>query len=168
MASTFANIFECLTGDSKEDSAEKQALTLDHSTRPLDEVAGDVVNAILHSEKTGAELKAELNSIVGSCGWKEYLAEEILEKLGAALQGAHDRFGPAIRDAYQRAWNVANEIEGLVIQHPVMCTIIALGVLVVIAPWVTEVLGFAELGPVEGAYTECRKSKLPTVLKHVD
>ena len=157
MTSLFTTIIECITGASQENSPgldEKQALAPNQTTRPLDEVANDVVNTILAAEKAGARLKAELDSIVGCYGWKEYLAEKVLEKLGAALQGAHDKLGPAIRDAYNKAWIAANEIEGFVIQHPVMCTIIALGVLAVIAPWVIEVLGFAELGPVEGAYTE--------------
>ena len=157
MSALFTTIIECITGVSQENGPgldEKQALAPNQTTRPLDEVASDVVNTILTAEKAGARLKAELDSIVGCYGWKEYLAEKVLEKLGAALQGAHDKLGPAIRDAYNKAWIAANEIEGFVIQHPVMCTIIALGVLVVIAPWVIEVLGFAELGPLEGAYTE--------------
>lgn len=151
MAALFATLIECMTGTSKEDRHETQALTSDHTARSLDEIANDVVDTILRSDKAGAELKAELNAIVGSYGWKEYLAEKVLEKLSAALQGAHDKLGPAIRDAYHRACDVANEIEGFVIQHPIMCTLIAFGVLVVIAPWVIEVLGFAELGPSEGA-----------------
>ena len=160
MTALFTTIIECITGVSQENSPgldEKQALAPNQTTRPLDEVANDVVNTILTAEKAGARLKAEIDSIVGRYGWKEYLAEKVLEKLGAALEGAHDKLGPAIRDAYNKAWIAANEIEGFVIQHPVMCTIIALGVLVVIAPWVIEVLGFAELGPVDGAYTERSK-----------
>ncbi|KAF3008601.1 hypothetical protein E8E13_007782 [Curvularia kusanoi] len=155
MAALLAAIIECMVGAPQEDYLdldEKQAIALNQASHPLDEIANDVVNTILRAEKTGAGLKAELNSIVGSYGWKEYLAEKILDKLGAALQGAHDKLGPAIRDAYHKAWTAANEIEGFVIQHPVMCSIIALGVLVVIAPWVIEALGFAELGPVEGSF----------------
>lgn len=33
-----------------------------------------------------------------------------------------------------------------------MCTVIALGVLAIVAPWILEALGFAELGPVEGSF----------------
>ncbi|KAH6618496.1 hypothetical protein C7974DRAFT_31173 [Boeremia exigua] len=148
-------LIDCITGVAAEDKPrpdEKQALVRSLHIRPLDEVANKVVNALLRAEKAGAALKDELNSIVGPYGWKEYLAERVLEMLGIALQGAHDKLGPVIRDAYQQAWNVANEIEGFVIQHPVMCTIIALGVLTVIAPWVIEALGFAELGPLEGSF----------------
>lgn len=167
MSALIAAIVGCIIGPSKEDALcadEKQALTCTHQARLLEEVAEDVVNTILRAEKAGVGLRAELDAIVGPYGWKEYLAEKVLEKLGAALQGAHDKLGPAIRDAYDKAWEAANEIEGFVIQHPVMCTIIALGVLVVIAPWVIEALGFAELGPVEGAYTERCKTELRAML----
>lgn len=160
MSSLITAIVDCIKGTAADDQVypqEKQPHTHVFHMRPLDEVANDVVNTILRAEKAGTRLKAELDSIVGPYGWKEYLAEKVLEKLGAALQEAHDKLGPAIRDAYNEAWNVANEIEGFVIKHPVMCTIIALGVLVVIAPWVIEALGFAELGPVEGTYTERSK-----------
>ncbi len=166
MSSLFTAIIDCITGAATEDTsrlAEKQALADRHHARTLDEIASNVVDTILCTEKAGAELKVELDSIVGPYGWKEYLAEQVLQKLGAALQGAHDKLGPAIRDAYHRAWDVASSIEGFVIQHPVMCTIIALGVLVVIAPWVIEALGFAKLGPVEGGYTE--RSKPVSVLR---
>ncbi|KAJ8117318.1 hypothetical protein OPT61_g1441 [Boeremia exigua] len=154
MTALFNAIFDCITGVTAEDRPrinEKQALICPHA-RQLDEVANDVVDTILRAEKADADLKDELDSIVGPYGWTEYLAERVLRTLGAALQGAHDKLGPAIRDAYHKAWDVANEIDGFVIQHPVMCTVIALGVLVVIAPWVIEALGFAELGPVEGSF----------------
>jgi hypothetical protein len=157
MAALITAIIDCIRSTESEDVAypeEKRALAQSHNARPLDEVAQDVVDALLRAEKAGAGLKAELDVIVGPYGWKEYLAEKVLEKLGAALQGAHDKLGPAIREAYHKAWDVANDIEGFVIQHPVFCTVIALGVLVAIAPWVIEALGFAELGPIEGAYTD--------------
>ena len=169
MSTIIAAIVDCLRGNPEEDEtylAEKQSPARTYHARPLDEIAEDVVNTIVRAEKIGAGLKAELHAIVGPYGWKEYLAEKVLERLGAALQGAHDKLGPAIREAYHKAWEVANEIEGFVIQHPVMCTIIALGVLVIIAPWVIEALGFGELGPMEGAYIKCcmiyfRRHSLP-------
>ncbi|KAF9698082.1 hypothetical protein EKO04_003800 [Ascochyta lentis] len=155
MAALITAIIECITCTSSEDTIypdEKKALNCTSDARQLDEIAENVVSTILRAEKAGAGLRAELDIVVGPFGWKEYLAEKVLEKLGAALQGAHDKLGPAVCDAYHKAWDIANDIEGFVIQHPVMCTIIALGVLVVIAPWVIEALGFAELGPVEGSF----------------
>lgn len=156
MSSIITAILDCVKGSAEDDQPylqEKRPLAHDPCVRPLDEVANEVVNAILRAEKAGARLKADLDSIVGPYGWKEYLAEKVLEKLSAALQGAHDKLGPAIRDAYHKAWSVANEIEDFVIKNPIMCTIIALGVLVIIAPGVIEALGFAEFGPVEGTCT---------------
>lgn len=167
MSTIITAIIECITGGPAIDGPlpdEKRALRQTYRVRPLDEVAEDFVNTILRAEKAGAGLKAELGAIVAPYGWTEYLAEKVLEKLGAALQGTHDKLGPAIRDAYHKAWEVANDIEGLVIQHPVMCTIIALGVLVIVAPWVIEALGFAELGPVEGEYTEHTMPELCAML----
>lgn len=155
MVTLLTLIFDCITGTLSEEATypnEKQALNCSYHLRPLDEIAGDVVDTILRTNKAGTGLKAELDAIVSPYGWKEYLAEKVLEKLGSALQGAHENLGPVIRDAYRKAWCVANDIEGFVIQHPVMCTVIALGVLVIVCPCVIEALGFAELGPVEGTY----------------
>jgi ElaB/YqjD/DUF883 family membrane-anchored ribosome-binding protein len=92
----------------------------------------------------------QLDSVVGASGWRSNMAKYVLEKLTAALQASHERLGPTIRSAYHRAWEAAQSIQGFVIEHPVMCTVIALGVLAVVAPWVLEALGFAELGPVQG------------------
>lgn len=162
MSVLIAGMINCITCFPEEDTPcaeEKQALIITRVTRSLDEVAQDVASTILRAERSGPGLGAQLDAIVGPYGWKEYLAEKVLENLGAALQGAHDKLGPAIRDAYNKAWQIANEIESFVVQHPVMCTIITLGVLAIIAPWVVEALGFAELGPVEGTYTERCKAE---------
>lgn len=151
------HIFGCLGCAGSDDNAfhdEKLALlSVDNSPRPAAEIADDVVNTILHTSLTGPALYMKLDSIVGTNGWKENVARWVLEKLTRALQDANDKLGPTVRDAYHKAWEVAKSIEGFVIEHPVMCTIIALGVLAILAPWALEALGFAELGPVEGMDT---------------
>jgi len=62
--------------------------------------------------------------------------------------------GPALSAAYERACEAAKGIPGFAADHPlataVFCTVVALGVLVVLAPYVLEILGFGELGPAEG------------------
>ncbi|KAF1938908.1 hypothetical protein EJ02DRAFT_505155 [Clathrospora elynae] len=96
-----------------------------------------------------------LASIVGAYGWKENIAKLILKKLTAALQCADDareKLGPVVNDAYHKAWEAAKSTKGFVIEHPVMCTVIALGVLCLVAPFVLPTLGFAELGPVGGTF----------------
>jgi hypothetical protein len=85
MSATIAAIADCIMGASEEDRAcaeDQQALINTRQVRPLDEVAQDVDSTILRAEKAGAGLKSELNAIVGPYGWKEYLAEKVLEKLG--------------------------------------------------------------------------------------
>ena len=59
--------------------------------------------------------------------------------------------GNAMKKAFDKASSAAKEFAQ---KHPVytaaIITIIAIGMLVVITPWVVEALGFGELGPIEG------------------
>lgn len=109
---------------------EKQALLASYHALPVPQVADDVVATVLSTKLTGPALHMQLDKIVGATGWTENLAKWILEKLSLALQQAHHTLGPAIQDAYNKAWEVAKSIEGFVVEHPVFCTVIALGVLV--------------------------------------
>jgi hypothetical protein len=134
---------------------EKTRLLSTPTVRPTSEIALDVVNVLLQAPRPGVPLRVELDSIVGAYGWTQRLAECILARLSSALQSAHENLGPAVREAYHRAWEAAKGIEGFVIEHPVFVTAVALGVLVIIAPWVLEALGFAALGPTEGMFKPC-------------
>ena len=58
----------------------------------------------------------------------------------------------AMKEAYDKACAAAAEIEGFARDHPVFCTVVALGVLVILAPYVLEALGFGALAPVEGEF----------------
>lgn len=149
-------IFACIACGAAEPNAyayytsEKTALLVEPDARPEAEIGNDVVKNLLDTSYTGPVLRMKLDSIVGAYGWRESLAQYVLEKLAQALQTTHGNLGSRVNDAYRRAWAVAQSIEGFVIEHPVMCTVIALGVLAIIAPWILEALGFADLGPVEG------------------
>ncbi|KAF2798924.1 hypothetical protein K505DRAFT_189854, partial [Melanomma pulvis-pyrius CBS 109.77] len=129
---------------------EKRAI-LSHDPRTAEEIAEQVVHAIVNAEKGGKHLHKTLNNIVGATGWTEKVAEWTLAKLEQALKEA-SKLGPALKEAYDKAWEAARGIEGFVQEHPVFCTVIALGVLVMIAPWAIEALGFGELGPIEGSF----------------
>jgi ElaB/YqjD/DUF883 family membrane-anchored ribosome-binding protein len=155
MSERLSAILRCLgcPSASPSQSDEKLSLISPRAIRPASQVADDVVSTLQRAEKNGEALHAQLDAIVGVNGWTQHLAEWVLEKLSAALQSAHERLGPVVREAYQRAWEAARSIEGFVVEHPVFCTVIALGVLVTVAPWVLEALGFAALGPVEGRPT---------------
>jgi hypothetical protein len=151
-------ILACLTCGDVEPKVvtypnEKAALLSAHDIRSAVEIADDVVATLMHTKLVGPALKMRLDSIVGAYGWRENIAKYVFEKLAQALQYSHENLGPAVRDAYHKAWEVAKSIEGFVIEHPVMSTIIALGVLAIIAPWVLEALGFGESGPIEGTHT---------------
>ena len=58
--------------------------------------------------------------------------------------------------AYDHACAAFKATEGFAAEHPlateVLITVIALGILVELAPYVLGWLGFAELGPVEGEF----------------
>ena len=146
----------CGTAEAKDETYpnEKAALlsAATSNSRLTAETADNVVAILLTTSLTGPALHMQLDSVVGASGWRSNMAKYVLDKLTAALQASHERLGPTIRSAYHRAWEAAQSIEGFVIEHPVMCTVIALGVLAVVAPWVLEALGFAELGPVQGTY----------------
>lgn len=111
-----------------------------------DDIASSIVSILLSAEKPGAELQARLNDTVHPYGWTENIAKAILRGLvDVIMKGA--AMNQAMNDACNKAVNEAVEFAK---EHPVYCTIIALGVLVVLAPWVIEALGFGELGPIEG------------------
>ena len=109
---------------------------------------------MLDADKNGPSLDATIQSLVHQAGgWSEYLATKILSALEAVLK-AGKQMNPAMQEAYDKACEAAKMIEGFVADHPiataVFCTVIALGVLVVLSPYVLELIGFSELGPVEG------------------
>jgi hypothetical protein len=130
---------------------EKAALLSAHGEpRKAELVANDVVDTILHTKLTGLALQMKLDSVVGAYGWKENVAKWVLEKLTRALEEGHEKLGPAVRDAYHKAVEVAMTVEGFVVEHPVFCTVVALGVLALMSPWLLPLLGFAEEGIIEG------------------
>ncbi|KAJ4356181.1 uncharacterized protein N0V89_004211 [Didymosphaeria variabile] len=141
---------------------QKHAFATPRQPRTAEEVAEQVVQALIHADKGGAHLKRALDDIVGGYGWTEKVAEWALAKLEQALGEAEKLQGP-LKEAYIKACDAAVAVEGFVKEHPVFVTVIAVGVLVTIAPWVLEVLGFAELGPVEDAWT--RQEYLGSQLK---
>lgn len=123
-----------------------------------DEAAESIVSAMLDADKIGPSLDASIQSIVHAAGgWSEYLAKKILAALEAVLK-AGKQLSAAMQEAYDKAYDAFQKTEGFAADHPmateVLCTVIALGILVVLAPYVVELLGycagFGELGPIEG------------------
>ena len=127
-----------------------------------DEAAWSIVSAMLNAEKAGPSLDATIRPIIDEAGWYESLMAKILAALEAVIKAAEPLNAPMQR-AKDWAIEAYKETEGFAADHPieteVLCTVIALGVLVVLAPYVVEYLGFCfgfgELGPVEGKSHSC-------------
>jgi hypothetical protein len=152
MASLIQHILACITGaepTAEYHHDEKHPILTPQSLRTTEETASRVVQTLTQAEKSGKELEKALNDIVGECGWTEKLVEWVLIKLEQTLRSA-EKLSPVLREAYNKSCVAAMAVEGFVRDHPVFCTLIAIGVLVIIAPWMIEVLGFGELGPIEG------------------
>jgi len=97
-------------------------------------------------DSTNQDLEANLKDSIGTYSWTESLAKAILVKLEELINSGAS-MGSAMKVACEKACEAAT---GFAREHPVYTTLIALGILCILAPWVLEVLGFAELGPIEG------------------
>ncbi|MCJ1403304.1 hypothetical protein MMC11_006527 [Xylographa trunciseda] len=121
-----------------------------------EEIATTILTTLLTAEKPGRSLNIALNDIVAqSGGWTERIAIAVLNAVQNALkEGSPLR--EAMKDAYEKAVDVAAEVLGFARDHPVLtevvCAVIALGILMLLAPWVIHALGFGMLGPVESKY----------------
>lgn len=134
---------------------------------PSDEettLAADLLSLIIHANKPGPALTQRLHDTVTTQGqrWSEWLAEKVLHGLEETLKGSQDKWGDALRDAYKRAVAAVEEelaeLWAFAKEHPkevaagVVLTLVAIAVLVELAPWVLELLGFAAEGPLAGSF----------------
>ena len=109
-------------------------------------LAGDILSSLSTAEYNDKHLEKRLQDIVRETGWYENLAAAVLNGLETIVrEGAP--VAETMTDAVGKATAAAI---GFAKEHPVFCTIVALGVLVLLAPWAIEALGFGELGPIEG------------------
>jgi hypothetical protein len=116
-------------------------------SRSLESIASDIVTKILTADSIDA-LHKELSDQISTTSWKEALAKATLKSLENAIKtGA--KMAKAAADAVAQAKKAAI---GFATEHPVYATLIALGVLAVLTPWILEVLGFGELGPIEASF----------------
>lgn len=122
-----------------------------------EDLAASILSTLFTAEKSGHDLDRRLQDIVRSCGWYEGLAKRVLDGLVAAVESGA-AMGGAMKEAFDKATAAASDF---VHEHPVftaaVAVVVAIGILVLLAPWAVEALGFGELGPVEG---ELRKESL--------
>ncbi|EDQ99630.1 uncharacterized protein LACBIDRAFT_186606 [Laccaria bicolor S238N-H82] len=110
--------------------------------------AEDILSLLSTAEYNDKHLEESLQDIVRETGWYENLAAAVLDSLENIVRGGAPVAG-AMTDAVGKATGAAI---GFAKEHPVFCTIVALGVLVLLAPWAIEAFGFGELGPIEGTF----------------
>lgn len=137
----FASIFECIFGE-KEDKPTPPGV----SQSPED-VAGEIINKIF-TARSRASLHEQLNEMNSTCGWSDMIVRGILQGIENAIKSGAT-MGRAARDAVAQSEEAAIEFAS---NHPVYSTVIALGVMALLTPWALEILGFGELGPIEGSW----------------
>lgn len=111
-------------------------------------VASDIVTKILEAE-TRCSLKKELDEVICINGWSDTIAKATLDGLQSAIEHGTEMAQAATNALAQSKEAAAS----FATDHPVYATLIALGVLALLMPWVLEILGFGELGPIEGSFT---------------
>ncbi|OCL07168.1 hypothetical protein AOQ84DRAFT_342164 [Glonium stellatum] len=163
-------IFPCITARAKVNvpvhTNEDKPIT-DLKSPPAqpteEEIATSIISALFAAEKPGHDLERTLQDIVHSCGWYEGLAKRVLDLLENTIKCGKDMVG-AMKEADDKA---AAEASDFVHEHPILTdviiTVIAIGILVILAPWAVEALGFGELGPIEGTFAAWWQSTFPDV-----
>ncbi|KAL1985994.1 hypothetical protein VTN96DRAFT_7129 [Rasamsonia emersonii] len=148
------SVLECLTGNARvmstanKHSEKTTILTHTSTKRSSEEIANNILSTLFTSDKVDAYVKKRLNEMVGEYGWTRSIATAILQRMKNAIQQG-TAMGPTIKDAFTKATDAAVDFAR---DHPVYCTIVTLGIRVLLMPWVIEALGFGELGPIEGTF----------------
>ncbi|PTB65195.1 hypothetical protein BBK36DRAFT_1160398 [Trichoderma citrinoviride] len=166
------NFFRCLCDD---DFAPPPSIQRNHGLitekprlqsppphKSVEETADNIIDILLHAEKSGAVLSAQLDDAVSATGWSEWLAKNVLKKLEGVLKSGRDKMGPAMAEAYDQACEAAevtfSDLFAYVKEHPVeiaatvLLSLFAFGVLVRLMPLMVELLGFTETGTTAGTF----------------
>jgi hypothetical protein len=152
----------CIRSDQLSGYSEKHLLT-DSGHYPTyrdspskSDLADQIVAKLLAADRNDAILKADLQSTIHTYGWYDGLAAAVLSALEKAIR-LGEEMKPAMKSAYEKAIAGINMVEDWAGEHPemaaVLVTLIALGVLAIMTPWLITWLGFAEEGIVEGRLT---------------
>ncbi|KAK4183565.1 putative HTH-type transcriptional regulator YdfL [Podospora australis] len=139
----------------------------DNANDKTDKVVEHLISILLTAPGPlpSSHLTTSLKSTAGlhAQDWSTWLAEKLLHALEQTLsESDKSTWGEALTEAYNDAVELAEEMFWELVQyvkeHPleiaatVLLSLFAFGVLVRLMPWVLELLGFAELGPVEGSF----------------
>lgn len=150
-------LFNCIPGHfsrprHQSTIAEKQCSVInDQPVQSAEDAAAQFIDILRTSAKGGKGLERRLKNVVSVNSWTEELAKYILQGVEALVQH-RETVGQFVREAMDKSTDSAESIFNIAKDHPILVTIVAIGVLVIIAPWVLEALGFGELGPVAGEF----------------
>lgn len=146
----------CIDSSRSSDFSEKHLIAEPdryHDDPTGNDLVEELIAKLLKAQKNDAILKADLQSTIHSYGWYDGLAAAMLAALEQAIKSSEE-MGPAMKSAYDRAVAGINHVREWAGNHPemaaVVVTLIALGILAVMMPWLMAWLGFAEEGIVEG------------------
>lgn len=120
----------------------------------VEEASATILSILQNAEKAGKSLDIAVQDIATQAGgWRERLAIAVLTALLNALKGGTP-FQEAMSGAYQKASDAAAGIADFAREHPLyaaaVCAVVALGILMILAPYIIHALGFGVMGPVEG------------------
>ena len=150
MLRAFFSCFPSLGNYPSTYSTSRDGYSKTSSIEKDEQIATDIVQILFTADKNSPAFRNQVKDMVQTQNWTENLAKCILDRLVNALN-AGAAMGEAMKKSFDRA---SEEADKFVRQHPVFAaaivTIVAIGVLVLLLPWVVEALGFGELGPVEG------------------
>ena len=157
----FNEILECLCigHSTRYDVVEEQPAVeflheKKHPPQTTQSLAEDILSTLYAADTNDENLLHHIQDIVRETGWYDSLAAAVLTGLENTLK-TEAPMGQAMRDAYDKVAKVVEQLWQFAKDHPVFVAVVALGILVVLAPWAIEVLGFGELGPIEGMSTSC-------------
>ncbi|KXH34227.1 hypothetical protein CSAL01_07093 [Colletotrichum salicis] len=136
----------------KAATSDKQtSIIKDQPLRSAQDAASEFIDILRTAEKGGKDLERRLRNIVAVNSWTEELAKYILSGVEGLVRH-RDTIGQVVRETVDKSTEAAESVFEFAKEHPVFVTIIAIGVLVIIAPWVVEALGFGELGPIADTF----------------
>ncbi|KAH8697844.1 hypothetical protein BGW36DRAFT_397476 [Talaromyces proteolyticus] len=153
-------VLECIRGPPAESGAEaelkRKSCGLSTSYRRPEDVAEEVIHIIMTTEKRGSALQSRIQGTVDTEGWTEGIAKAILDKLRQIIENGQSDMGAVLQEIINFTSQIVEDFFQFARDHPVaitiFCTLIALGVLFLIAPWIIEALGFSASGPIEGSF----------------
>lgn len=120
-------------------------------------VSARIVAMLATAEKPGKDLHLSMNDAIQTSGWTwAAIAESLFDQFHDLLANGRP-MGSALTDAYEKAIEALESSFDAVVrfkneQPYLFWSLVAVGCLVVLSPWIVECLGFGELGPVAGEY----------------